>query len=452
MANIRVDVDYTIIDGSEIVFRSPVDCSAITGLIVYYIANDGAAVSKVFAFADAHGNNVGDIDHLFAEDVVVKVILDVTKSMAFVQNADTNAYLEMRFDGKVDTGFGYGETLATVSGSTEAELETNLTAIINGMANYTTKQVKCSLSFLEISTFSLATIYRHTSKYAEVVIETVSGTTLKKVYADAWQPIVWVNPPMVGNVEYLTANRIGGNSVYNKLNPDTGYLQYRREGSETWHSYNTLIGSAPAGYGYGEVPVSLGNANDDKDTTFIEKLDEQFAKTTSRTRMVTFTRNGNGWIGELWAAGNGYGSLTAYCYNGDNSAFHAMMIRSCRNGVWQPWEYENPPLKAGTEYRTTERTNGKPVYVKRISHGTLAASGSTVTIRTDITDSISLIDFNMLVTLSSGNIMSFPTHSLYDATHGLTGYFDPANKSFVVQTHADYSKATAVVTLKYVKS
>jgi hypothetical protein len=48
-------------------------------------------------FADAHGNNVGDIDHLFAEDVVVKVILDVTKGMAFVQNADTNAYIESTF-------------------------------------------------------------------------------------------------------------------------------------------------------------------------------------------------------------------------------------------------------------------------------------------------------------------------------------------------------------------
>ena len=97
MPNIRVDLDYTIRDGSEIKFRSPVDCSAITGLIVYYPGADGSTTSNVFALADAHGNNVGDIDHLFAENVVVKVILDVTSGMAFVQNADTNAYLEGRF-------------------------------------------------------------------------------------------------------------------------------------------------------------------------------------------------------------------------------------------------------------------------------------------------------------------------------------------------------------------
>ena len=95
--NIRVDLNTPIYDGAEVVFRSPVDCSQVTGLIVYYPEN-GNSTSKEFAFADAHGNNVGDIDHLFAENVVVKVILDVTTSMAFVQNADTNAYLEGRFD------------------------------------------------------------------------------------------------------------------------------------------------------------------------------------------------------------------------------------------------------------------------------------------------------------------------------------------------------------------
>ena len=90
--NIRVDLETPITDGREVVFRSPVDCSQVTGLILYYNGE-----SKEFAFADAHGNNVGDIDHLFAENVVVKVILDLRAGMAFVQNADTNAYLEGRF-------------------------------------------------------------------------------------------------------------------------------------------------------------------------------------------------------------------------------------------------------------------------------------------------------------------------------------------------------------------
>ena len=96
MANIRVDLTHTIYDGEEIKFRTPVDCSQITGLIVYY-HEYGSQTSKVFKLTDAHGNNVGEVDHLFASDVVVKVVLDISTSKAYVQNADTNAYLEDRF-------------------------------------------------------------------------------------------------------------------------------------------------------------------------------------------------------------------------------------------------------------------------------------------------------------------------------------------------------------------
>ena len=100
--NIRVDLNYPIKDGTEVVFRSPVDCSQVAGLKVYHVGEDGNTASQEFVLADAHGNNVGVIDHLFAENVAVKVILDVTTGMAFVQNADTNAYLEGRF-GDIET-------------------------------------------------------------------------------------------------------------------------------------------------------------------------------------------------------------------------------------------------------------------------------------------------------------------------------------------------------------
>lgn len=46
---------------------------------------------------------------------------------------------------------------------------------------------------------------------------------------------------------------------------------------------------------------------------------------------------------------------------------------------WEPWEYENPPMELGKEYRTTERWNGLPVYVKLVDCGTLPnASTKTV--------------------------------------------------------------------------
>lgn len=97
MANIKVTSPVPVYDGQPLTFRSPTDCASIGGLIVHY--HDGkVATSKTFQFADAHGNNVGGND-LFAQGVLVKVILDTELNRAYVQNADTNAYLENELDG-----------------------------------------------------------------------------------------------------------------------------------------------------------------------------------------------------------------------------------------------------------------------------------------------------------------------------------------------------------------
>lgn len=43
---------------------------------------------------------------------------------------------------------------------------------------------------------------------------------------------------------------------------------------------------------------------------------------------------------------------------------NCMLVRTAYNNTWYPWEWVNPPMLLGTEYRTTERYLGKPVYVK----------------------------------------------------------------------------------------
>lgn len=44
--------------------------------------------------------------------------------------------------------------------------------------------------------------------------------------------------------------------------------------------------------------------------------------------------------------------------------------RRMTNSVWGEWEYINPPMQPGVEYRTTERWEGKPVYRKYVSYVT----------------------------------------------------------------------------------
>ena len=44
--------------------------------------------------------------------------------------------------------------------------------------------------------------------------------------------------------------------------------------------------------------------------------------------------------------------------------------------VWMPFEWENPPMKIGVEYRTTERYDGKPVFVMAVDGGAFPNSSS----------------------------------------------------------------------------
>ena len=92
MANIKVEVSHGILDGQPVTFVAPCDCTKITGLKVYY--PDG---SKVFSFKDAHGNTLTGLGNLFAAGAYVKAILDVKNGFAYIQNADTNTYIEATF-------------------------------------------------------------------------------------------------------------------------------------------------------------------------------------------------------------------------------------------------------------------------------------------------------------------------------------------------------------------
>lgn len=80
--------------------------------------------------------------------------------------------------------------------------------------------------------------------------------------------------------------------------------------------------------------------------------------------------------GTIWGAVRIEGLNSARCretifdwYSGYN------VTRTNSGGTWQPWEWQNPPMTVGVEYRTTERHMGKPVYAKLVDCG-LSASGA----------------------------------------------------------------------------
>lgn len=91
MAKIKVISDRPLIDGMAVTFRTPCECSAVDGLTVSYLGS-----AQDFTFRDAHGSDLNGLGNLFSEGVLVQALLDVTNSCAYIQNADTNTYLENR--------------------------------------------------------------------------------------------------------------------------------------------------------------------------------------------------------------------------------------------------------------------------------------------------------------------------------------------------------------------
>lgn len=241
MANIRVDVDYQIVDGQPLTFIAPCPCTEVDGLTVYYPIGQGQTLSKEFIFNDAHGNDLSDVNNLFNTNVYVKVILNTRNGVAYIQNADTNAYLEGKFkdikntlsgvasiehthtfeelEGVAPSGYGYGEKMVwlgfdesswTSTGNFQSDLET----VFNAMPQGTCKQVQFIDSTLHTQKFT-GVIWKYTNDYGYLTATNYSGLqAIKCMYGGVWNPWEWVNPPMADGVEYRTTKRHKGKPVY----------------------------------------------------------------------------------------------------------------------------------------------------------------------------------------------------------------------------------------------
>lgn len=259
MANIKVKLGYPIKTGVGFTFHAPCDCTEITGLTVEHPGG-----TDKFSFVDAHGNILSNINHLFAAGSLVKVVLDLTKHGATIQNADTNAYLEQRLDEAsvsvrdqntdtpmrfwigtedeyhrakdslaantlcitTDVCGNYGEVIPTLGAFVdEQELEDALDFFIREtiMSDAQPFRVRFSVQNLGGVTCGSAMwdcdIVTTSSGHAMLTgrsLFTGQGVTRirKALSGDVWLPVEWENPPMVGGVSYRTTERRHNQPVY----------------------------------------------------------------------------------------------------------------------------------------------------------------------------------------------------------------------------------------------
>lgn len=118
-------------------------------------------------------------------------------------------------------------------------------------------------------------------------------------------------------------------------------------------------------------------------------------------------------------------------------------IRRRSDSEWQPWEYLNPPMLLGIEYRTTERYLGKPVYVQAANFGTLpnAATKSV----TWATSGVVLAVLSVEATSNQGAPLGLGA--------SLSGTeITATTTTLYVKSSGDYSDNTAVFRVKYTKT
>lgn len=249
----------------------------------------------------------------------------------------------------------------------KTDLEAKLFQVIQSMENQSIRHITAIISAgVLISSAGLweFTIYKNSNTDCRVDGHYIKDSINVTVHRSGttWTEWEYVNPPMDVDVEYRTTEHIDGKAVYKKRDSND-VIMYRLEDSNTWTE--GLPGAAPAGYGLGETGVYCADCNNVYKNGWYE-VDVNTANLPAEGIAGTLSVHSI-------ATDNGtdvYQTITS-------GATTIQRYYSSWAGAWQPWEWVNPPMQEGVEYRTTERWDGKPVYKMYIDYGDLPANEET---------------------------------------------------------------------------
>ena len=131
------------------------------------------------------------------------------------------------------------------------------------------------------------------------------------------------------------------------------------------------INAAPGGFGLGWGAKALTSSDDVNDIAasgWYSWYERSVPKNAINLSWVTIMRV-DGHLGGVFVQ-TAYGVTDAINYYTQPIVARRMRYSSAIG----EWEYENPPMELGVEYRTTERYMGKPVYKKLVTTGVLPSA------------------------------------------------------------------------------
>ena len=230
------------------------------------------------------------------------------------------------------------------------------------------------------------------------------------------------------------------NAEYDQLYPATKIANV--DGLDT-----ALQKKAPAGYGWGDANNYTFYTNDEFKEWFMQNAAPKCFRNTFAASV---------YIGDIYnyrmliIASGDYSTsgivILGYTYNG-----HELRATINDYGIWGPWEWVNPPMEPGKEYRTTERYLGKPVYAKAINFGVLTnASASSASFNVNQTV-FRPIDFGGIAVKNDGSISyALTSHGNNISENDIA--LNVFGSSAWIKTSGDCSDFTATVWVKYYKS
>lgn len=424
MANISVVLEKPISDGSKLKFRTPCESTLIEGLEVKTPAKDGiGTVIKKFVFKDAHGAELCGFGNLFVGGVLIEVLLDVTHGVAFIQNADTNSYVEgVKSD--IQRMEEVQKEFLKVAGESVEECERAAEAIYIGDGEMPEKaliQIDPSGSVIAVDT-------KLDENSDNLITNKAVAIEFKAVYDETRR------------IDETVAEISGDLSAGVAANA------------------NAIEGKADLGYGYCEaLPFEIigSVAGVDGGAAFFDGVTNGWASGTAKQmRFVD-----DGFYGEAIFATVFKASDASILVKGQTmDGFFVTKVKE--DGVWSAWLWDNPPMKKGVEYATTERYKGKVVYTKLIEFGALpnpSASGGAgyKAVSHDILGLSELVGIEGTMEYTGGEYKLFKS---------LTGSNDAVQQIGVNDTTVyvstnpssptygnDYSKQSATIVLKYTK-
>ena len=217
-----------------------------------------------------------------------------------------------------------------------------------------------------------------------------------------------------------------------------------------------LSNKAPAGFGLGGQSKEL-TSGDDLNTIRENGWYRWGSSSPQNAPKMTSDAGGSGYIFARVTNYDAQNVLQEYWSLNQSAQNQARRI--CRNGVWGPLEWINPPMKLGAEYRTAERYNGKPVYMMALGFtGSLANSDGVQVMISDMPKAAAKVIWSNVVieNTASGERAQLPS---VNETGKVTAYFYARAEDgydgliLGIMSTTDMSGWTApVFVVKYVKT